>query len=125
MGQRTPDSAWGDRALAALGSALDAVVCVDERGRIVGWNAMAADLLGWTDESNGGRDAWTVLAPAGEATQLQVDIARILADPATGPYRLERTICDAHGRAITAEVAITASELEGKHIATLFLRDVS
>ena len=125
MGQRAPGGAWGERALAALGSALDAIVLVDERGRIVGWNITAAQLLGWDDESNAGRDASTVLSPVGEAAQLQVDLARLLADPAHGPYRVERSVVAAGGRAITAEVAIVPTDLEGKHIATLYLRDVS
>jgi diguanylate cyclase (GGDEF)-like protein/PAS domain S-box-containing protein len=124
-GERLPEGAWGERALASLGSALDAVVLVDESGCVAGWNATAADLLGWHDETNAGRHAWTALSPVGEATHLQVDLARILADPAVGPFRIERTIVAANGRVFTAEVAMTATQLEGRNVATLFLRDVS
>src|SRR5436305_11306889 len=96
-GHRAPDGALSEHALAALGAALDAVVCVDERGRVVAWNAHATELLGWDDDSRAGRPVWELLAPMGQESQLQVDVARTLSDPGVGPHRVERIVLGSGG----------------------------
>lgn len=121
----SPEGAWGRRALAALDSALDAVICVDEQGNVVGFNSTAGTLLGWERAEAIGRPASALLAPHGEDHRLNDDIGRMLADPDAVPRRVERDVVDRLGNVLCVEAAIVATDFDGERIATIFLRDVS
>lgn len=109
---RSPDRGWGRRALAVLDSALDAVVCVDDRGLVVGANEAAVTLLGW---------------PRGHTLDgpLSEDVARVIADPGGPPRRLERELTAADGSALHVEASITPTDFDGRRVATVFLRDLT
>ncbi|MFL5846656.1 MAG: diguanylate cyclase [Solirubrobacteraceae bacterium] len=84
------------------------MVCVDERGRVVGANAAANALVGWRSGDG--------LEPC-----LLEEVQRVLTAPAAPPRRIERELPG--GR--WAEVSITATSFDGKDVATLFLRDLT
>jgi diguanylate cyclase (GGDEF)-like protein/PAS domain S-box-containing protein len=95
-----------------LDSALDAVVCVDEQGRVVGANQTAVALLGW--------QRGDVLADP-----LREDVARVIADPDCPPRRIERELVGAAGAVLQVEASITPTDFDGKRVVTLFLRDLT
>ncbi|MCW2990984.1 MAG: sensor diguanylate cyclase [Solirubrobacterales bacterium] len=107
-----PEGGWGRRALAVLDSALDAVVCVDERGCVAGANAAAVALFGWQ---------------RGESLSepLLADVVRVVGDPSGAPRRIERELCDRDGAPRWIEASISATEFDGERVATLFLRDLT
>jgi PAS domain S-box-containing protein len=108
--QRASAGGWGQRALAVLDSALDAVVCVDEQRLVICTNAAAKALFGWKPGD--------ALPPP-----LCVEVQRVLRDADAGQRRIEREIEDPDGRPRYVEASISASELDGERVATLFLRD--
>lgn len=109
---RSPDRGWGRRALAVLDSALDAVVCVDDRGCIVGANDAAVALLGWQRGHMLGEP-------------LSADVDRVIADPEGAPQRIERALTGADGSVLEVEASITPTDFDGKCVATVFLRDLT
>jgi diguanylate cyclase (GGDEF)-like protein/PAS domain S-box-containing protein len=106
-------------------SALDAVICVDAKGRIMSVNGVTCDLLRCPEDQAVGRPAADLLRPAGEEHPLHDDIVRALDDQASAPRRVERTVVAADGTVQHVEASILATEFDGERIATLFLRDIT
>ncbi|MDX6639779.1 MAG: two-component system, cell cycle sensor histidine kinase and response regulator CckA, partial [Solirubrobacteraceae bacterium] len=118
--EEPPSTDAGEHALAALDAALDAVVSVDARGHVLSANARAGELLGWEPDHVVGGQSAELLGP-----DLHDDVAGLLADPAPEARRVQREIADHHGRVLWAEASITVTEVGGRRVATVFLRDVS
>ncbi|MFN8629157.1 MAG: EAL domain-containing protein [Chloroflexota bacterium] len=105
------------RARLLADSAIDAVVTVDEAGRIVGWNPAAAQLFGCHAADAMGRSL-DDFVPAAEAG-------------APGPWRsiagrAERVAARRlDGTMFEAEAAVASYEDDGHRLTTAFLRDVT
>ncbi|MCW2968297.1 MAG: putative Hybrid sensor histidine kinase, partial [Solirubrobacteraceae bacterium] len=124
--QLPPKGATGQRAIAALESGLDAVVWIDEHSLIIGANAVACEMLGCDRADAMGRAAADLL-PAGHGVKAGVadDVAQLLADPALPARRVERPVTGRHGRTLWTEASITPTEIDGRRVAAVFLRDIS
>jgi diguanylate cyclase (GGDEF)-like protein/PAS domain S-box-containing protein len=115
------------RLAAIIRSALDAVVSMDEHGRILGWNPQAEALFGWTaDEALGRRLAETIIPPAARAAHT-AGLARYLA---TGEAhilhrRIEVAAMHRDGREFPVEVSIAPLSVGGRPSFSGFIRDIT
>src|SRR5262249_41743247 len=66
------------RLRAMLEAALDAVVTMDHRGRIVGWNAAAAETFGYDADEAIGREMAEVIVPPSLRDQHRRGLARFV-----------------------------------------------
>jgi PAS domain S-box-containing protein len=115
------------RLRAMLESALDAVVTMDHRGRIVVWNHAAETTFGYRADEAIGRDMADLIVPpslrgshrAGLARYLETDRAVIL------DRRLELTALHKNGTEFPVELTITRIGLPGPATFTGYLRDIT
>jgi diguanylate cyclase (GGDEF)-like protein/PAS domain S-box-containing protein len=115
------------RLEAIIHSALDAVVSMDEQGRILGWNPQAETLFGWTAREAVGRTlAETIIPPAIRAAHAR-GLARYLATGETHILnrRIEVTAVHRDGHEFPVELAITALTEGGGRSFSGFIRDIS
>jgi len=122
--------AWGTLHAglqSVLDTALDAVVVMDENGRIVGWNAIAEQTFGWRAEEAMGRQLSELLVPPALRASHEQGRRHYLAT-GQGPVldkRIEVPALCRDGREIPIELSVTASEQFGDRLFVGFLRDIS
>ena len=112
---------------AILNSALDAIVTIDDHGRITEFNLAAERTFGWPRHSVLGRLLSDVIVPhelraahsAGFERLLRTGEAHVLGQ------RLELPALKADGTTIPAEVSIVRIDREGPPAFTGFIRDIS
>ena len=112
---------------AILESALDCIVTIDDRGRVVEFNAAAEQTFGYEAEEVVGREMAEIIVPpslreehrAGFGRYLETGEARILG------HRLEITGMRADGSEFPVELTITRIPLPGPPAFTGFLRDIT
>jgi PAS domain S-box-containing protein len=115
------------RAQAMLDSSLDAVVGMDDQGKIVEWSPQAEATFGWTRAEAVGQLLTSLIVPeryraghdAGLAEYQRTGIGPILG------RRRELEACTHDGREIPVELSITAAETVSGHVFTAFIRDLS
>jgi PAS domain S-box-containing protein len=115
------------RLRAMLEAALDAVVTMDHRGRVVGWNHAAETTFGYrADEAMGKEMAELIVPPSlrpahrrGLARFLETEQAVIL------DRRLELTGLHKNGAEFPVELTITKIALPGGPTFTGYLRDIT
>jgi PAS domain S-box-containing protein len=115
------------RLRAMLEAALDAVVTMDHRGRVVGWNHSAETTFGYrADEVVGQEMAELIVPPSlraahrnGLARFLETDHAVVL------DRRLELTGMHKNGTEFPVELTITKISLPGPPTFTGYLRDIT
>jgi PAS domain S-box-containing protein len=108
-------------------TALDAVVSMDESGRITSWNAQAEAIFGWKREEAIGRKLADTIVPAAFREAHQRGLARFLTTGETKVLgsRIEITALARDGREFPVELAIVPIEHEGRYEFSAFLRDIS
>jgi PAS domain S-box-containing protein len=114
-------------ARTMLDASLDAVVGMDESGRIVEWSPQAVATFGWTKAEAVGQPLVSLIVPeryqarhlAGLAEYLRTGIGPVLG------RRIELEACAHDGREIPVELSITAANAPTGHIFTAFIRDLS
>jgi PAS domain S-box-containing protein len=114
-------------ARAMLDSSLDAVVGMDEAGKIVEWSRQAEATFGWSKADAMGQPLVSLIVPeryqarhlAGLAEYRRSGIGPILG------RRIELEACAHDGREIPVELSITAAEAPTGHVFTAFIRDLS
>lgn len=107
--------------------ALDAVVTIDERGFVTGWNPQAEHIFGWTAGEIIGQSLTTTIIPPRYRDGHERGL-RHYAETGTGPVlnkRIEITALDRNGREFPVELAITPMHLDGQTIFSAFLRDIT
>ena len=115
------------RLRAMLESALDAVVTMDHRGRVLGWNHAAETTFGSGVHEAVGRDMADLIVPPelraahrkGLARYLETEEASVL------DRRLELTALHKHGAEFPVELTITKIGLPGPPTFTAYLRDIT
>jgi PAS domain S-box-containing protein len=115
------------RLRAMLESALDAVVTMDGRGRILGWNHAAETTFGYRADEAVGRDMADLIVPAALRAAHRNGLARFLE---TGhavvlDRRLELTGMHKNETEFPVELTITRIGLPGPPTFTGYLRDIS
>ena len=115
------------RHAAIFESALDAIVTIDDRGRVLEFNAAAERTFGYRTEEIVGREMVELIVPAGLRDEHRLGFARYLE---TGESRilgrrLEITGMRANGSEFPVELTITRIGLEGPAVFTGYLRDIT
>ncbi|TMB57691.1 MAG: EAL domain-containing protein [Chloroflexi bacterium] len=119
----------GDRERLAqlVASTLDAVVTMDHRGIVTGWNPMAEETFGWSAAEAVGHPMQDLILPAryriahqtGFARYLKTGTARIL------NQRIEVEALHRSGKEIPVELTVVAVRRDGHPEFSAFIRDLS
>jgi PAS domain S-box-containing protein len=115
------------RTRAIVESALDAVVTMDERGIITGWNSQAMAIFGYEEREISGRLLSDTLLPHRYREAHSTGLQRYLAT-GHGPIlnrRVELSALHKDGREFPIELSVTALTIEGRKVFSAFLRDIS
>lgn len=116
-----------ERTRLILDTALDAVVTLDEHGRIIGWNSQAEQMFGWSRQEIIGKPVVSTIIPPqyrdahlqGIQRYLTSDVGEIL------NKRIEMSGVHHDGHEFPLELAITAVRSQGRTIFSGFLRDLT
>jgi PAS domain S-box-containing protein len=115
------------RTRAIVESALDAVVTMDERGIITGWNSQAASMFGYQEQEVSGRLLSDTILPPRYREAHSTGLQRFLSS-SHGPIlnrRVELSALHKDGREFPIELSVTALTIEGRKVFSAFLRDIS
>jgi two-component system cell cycle sensor histidine kinase/response regulator CckA len=110
-----------------LDAALDAVIRMDARGSVTGWNDRATDTFGWPASEAVGQPLASLIIPPQHREAHRSGLDRFLAS-GTGPIigrRLEITAVHRDGREFPIELAVTALRPGDEWEFVAFLRDIS
>jgi len=112
---------------AVLEVALDAVIMIDEQGRILEFNPAAERIFAIARADALGREMAELIIPSRDRDRHRAGMKRYLA---SGQHevlgrRLEMTALRADGSEFPVELVINATHLDGRSIFTGFLRDIT
>ena len=115
------------RLRAMLESALDAVVAMDDRGRVIGWNQAAEVIFGYPVAEATGREMAELIVPPSFRDAHRLGLARYLKGqpPAILDRRLELTGMRRDGTEFPVELTITRVALPGPPMFTGYVRDTT
>jgi PAS domain S-box-containing protein len=115
------------RLRAMLESALDAVVTMDDHGRVIGWNPAAEATFGYTADEAVGADMAELIVPPALRDRHRAGLARYLTteEAAILDRRVELTGMHKNGREFPIELTITRIGLTGPPTFTGYLRDIT
>lgn len=116
-----------ERTRSIVNSALEAVVVMDDQGRITDWNPQAEQILGWTRHEAVGRTLAETIFPPQYREAHNRRLQHYLAtgeDPALGK-RQEITAIRSDGTEFPIELAITPLKLASGTTFSAFIRDIS
>jgi PAS domain S-box-containing protein len=110
-----------------LEAALDAVVTMDHRGRVLGWNHAAETTFGYRADEAVGRDMADLIVPPSLRPAHRKGLARFLETehPVVLDQRMELTGLHKNGAEFPVELAITRIGLPGPATFTGYLRDIT
>lgn len=112
---------------AVLRASMDAIISIDHRGLIVGWNAAAERIFGYTAEAAIGKPLSELIIPEHLREKHEGGIMRFNAtgEQAVMGKLMELPAVRADGREIQVEVFITPIETDGTPLFTGFARDIT
>jgi PAS domain S-box-containing protein len=115
------------RLRAMLEAALDAVVTMDHRGRVVGWNHAAETTFGYRADEVLGREMADLIVPPNLRAAHRKGLARFLETehPVVLDKRLELKGMHKNGTEFPVELTITRIALPGPPTFTGYLRDIT
>jgi PAS domain S-box-containing protein len=115
------------RMRAMLASALDAVVTMDHRGCVLGWNHAAEMTFGYREGEVLGREMADLIVPPSLRSAHRNGLARFLEteSPVILDRRLELTGLHKNGTEFPVELTITRIGLPGPPTFTGYLRDIT
>jgi len=115
------------RVKSVLDAALDAVIMMDEQGRVTSWNARAEALFGWSRDEAVGRILAEMIIPPRHREAHTAGLKRFLATgegPAIG-RRIEVAGLRRDGSEFPVELTITVLEERGAHRFNAFVADIT
>jgi len=116
-----------ERMRALLEHAHDAVISIDEHGRVSQWNRAAERLFGWSPIETIGQPVADLIAPPA----MRGEVANVVARYASAErledaqQRVTLQAIDRAGRLLSVEVSLTATRVAGRWELTAFGHDVS
>lgn len=116
-----------DRAEAIVDAALDAIVEMDEAGSVIGWNARAEEIFGWSAEEMSGRQLADTLIPERYRAAHEKGMQRFL-ETGKGPIlnrRIQVSALHQDGHEVPVELAVTAARRHGAYSFTGFIEDIT
>jgi hemerythrin-like metal-binding protein/PAS domain S-box-containing protein len=112
---------------AVFENALDAVVLMNSRGIITGWNAQAEAVFGWNREEVIGQRLEDIIVPLRHRAAHAVGLANFMVT-GTGPVlynRFETEALHRDGRELPVELSITPIRGADGHEFSAFIRDIT
>ncbi|MBK8619616.1 MAG: bacteriohemerythrin [Anaerolineales bacterium] len=113
------------RIRAILENALDAVVGIDECGRIVRWNQRARIIFGWSQEEAMGRMIKEIIVPKKEGEDQSLVRFLTSGDAHLLNRRIEITAMRRSGEEFPIEMAITPFQVDDSWQYTAFIADIT
>ena len=115
------------RTSAVLASALEAIVTMDERGRIVDFNPAAERMFGYALQDVAGESLAEILIPPELRERHRAGFTRFLetGEPAILGKHLEVEALRADGRRLPIELTVTQVQMPGTTLFTGFIRDLT
>lgn len=112
---------------AVLAAALEAYIALDTADRVVGWNAAAEALFGYSHAEACGRDVAELIIPERYVEQHRAGLARVAAG---GPgrvlgQRLQLTAMHRDGHELAIELSLTVTDTPAGPVFHAFAHDVS
>lgn len=110
-----------------INSALDAIITIDDKGRIKEWNPQATQIFGWTSEEVIGHHLTENIIPTQHRTSHFEGMNKYMAT-GHGPVlnqRIEITAMHKSGREFPIELSIIPLVTNGEHSFTAFARDIT
>ncbi|MCI0395708.1 MAG: GAF domain-containing protein [Chloroflexi bacterium] len=110
-----------------LNTALDAVVTVDDRGLITGWNDYAEQIFGWSGPEILGQPLLTTIVPPQyrEAYTTGFDRFLKLGERRILNQRIEITALHRSGHEFPVELTVAPVMLRGRYVFNAFIRDIT
>ncbi|MBM3792262.1 MAG: PAS domain S-box protein, partial [Acidobacteria bacterium] len=112
---------------AVTSSARDAIILMDDEGRVSFWNPAAQRILGWSEQEVLGRSVHEIIAPPRYHDAYRQGFSRFLETgdgPAVG-RTLELDALRHDGTEVPVELSLAAVQLKGKWHAIGVVRDIS
>jgi two-component system sensor kinase FixL len=115
------------RVQSIIEGALDAIITIDDQGRITEWNTQAENIFGWSREEALGRLAAELIVPEAHRGADQAGMEPFLNTGRLGILNQRKEMqaqrCD--GTVFLVEMAVTAQEVDNHYTFTAFMRDIS
>ena len=124
--QDVRDSA--DRYRRTIENALDAIITIDERGVIMGWNPQAEAIFGWSSEEAQGQDVFELVTPISDRDSTRTGLLSFLTTGGESAYldrRLEIRGIARDGHRFPVEATFTMATYGKKLEFHLFLQDIT
>lgn len=127
MSDESPKTAWSREVQAIVDSAMDAVIGIDDQGVVVGWNAKAEWVFGWTAGEAIGTELSDLMMPERfvDAHLTGLSTFRKTGEAPIVDQRLEVEARRKDGTEIPVELSVTRVELDGKTQFVAYVRDIS
>ncbi|MGD9602735.1 MAG: PAS domain S-box protein [Gammaproteobacteria bacterium] len=115
------------RLRATIEAALDCIVAMDERGRVIDFNPAAVRLFGRPAETAAGQSFVELLVAPADRARVADEMSRAVAEMASprAGRRIEIACLDAAGREIPMELALGIARTRNLTIAIAYLHDLS
>ncbi|MBD0315091.1 MAG: PAS domain S-box protein [Nitrospiraceae bacterium] len=115
------------RTRSIIEGAMDGVVSIDRKGRIIGWNSEAETIFGYAAHEVMGEPLSDTIIPCQHRAAHEAGIERILACPAGLPVkrRLELHALHRDGHEFPVEFTIAMTQVSGEPVLSAFIRDIS
>lgn len=115
------------RVQSLMDSALDAVVSMDENGRVIAWNPQAEVIFGYSREDSIGKDVADLIVPPIHREAHRQGMARFIQthSPSIIGRRIEITGMRSDGTEFPVELTISGLIQNNKHIFNAYIRDIT
>ncbi len=110
-----------------IDASLDAVINIDEEGKVIAWSNQATKIFGFTAEEILGRKMGDFIVPMEYRTAHEQGMKRFLktGGGAVINNRIEIVALDKSGREFPIELSISPIQMGGKHFFSGFVRDIT
>jgi PAS domain S-box-containing protein len=124
---RAGEAAAARRTAAVLDGTHDACVSVDRAGRVVGWNAAAEQMFGYTAGQASGEPVDQLIVPERFRQNHRTGMARLTGggEPRHRGAPTRVTVVDSSGHEFPAEMSLQTSDEFGEAVHHAFLHDIS
>lgn len=116
-----------ERIRTIIDHAMDAVVVLDSKGRIIYWNPQAERCFGWSALEAMGRNASELIMPLGHRDIYDKLMQRFLKTGSEGLMnrRVETSARNSDGREFPVEISVSPVRWGGGHVFSAFVRDIT
>lgn len=108
-------------------AALDAIISIDDQGKIVEWNQQAEAIFGWSRDEVLGKTLSKIIIPVSLREAHKKGLKHLL-ETGEGPMlnkRIEITALHHNGHEFPVELSITSLRLQDRIIFSAFVRDIT